>query len=497
MGVIRKESIRSTIFSYIGIAIGFISQTFIYTNLLSSQIIGLIRVLQSFGGMQAEVSQLSIQTITGRFFPYFRNKDNGHHGFLTMALLFTTMGFIIVFLLILIFKNQIISWYSEQSPLFVQKYPYAFPIALALVYITVFESYLRMLYRIIYSTIVKEIYIRLFALFAVLLYAFKVIGFEGFLVLFSATYAVAAFSMIVYLKIIGELYLKPDFSILTKSFWKEIRSYTVYTYITILVQRGILEIDKLILAAMIGLGAAGIYSVASLMATVIAMPINAIGNISVSFISEAFKINDMYKVREIYHKASLNQFIASGLLFLLIWFNADNLFAFMPEEYQQGKWIILYIGISKLVDSFCLNSNTVILLSKYYTFMVFSGTITLVFLIAANIYLINIMGITGAALAILMSVVLHDALKVGYTWYRFNIHPFNKNLFKAFAVFVFCFLVLSVIPQLFHPVIDIAFRLFLITVIYLVLTVLFRVSDDISVFYKEVINRLLRIIKIK
>jgi len=492
MGIVRKESIRSTIFSYVGIVIGFISQTFIFTNLLSTQIVGLIRVLQSFAGLQAEVGQLSVQTITGKFFPYFRDKNKGHHGFLMLAVILVSIGFVIVFILTFILRGAIFNWYNHQSPLFAQKFYYAFPIAMALIYITAFESYLRMLYRIIYSTILKEIYIRLFALGAVLLYSFKVIGLEGFLLVFTGTYALAAVMMLFYIKIIGELYLKPDFNIFTKEFLKEIKHYSAYTYVTILVHRGILEVDKMFVAAMNGLGAAGIYSVTSLMASVIAMPINAIGNISMSFISEAFKANDFVKVNEIFNKASLNQFIASSLLFLLIWHNADNFFSFMPDEYKDGKIIILLIGASKIIDSICANSNTIILMSNFYSFMMFSGSLILLVLILANLFFINLMGISGAAVAILVSVLLHDIVKVGFVWYKLQIHPFNRNLLKAAIIFVVCFLIFEWIPELINPVPDIILRSSAICVIFISSILVFNVSEDITKLKNDLLNKYFR-----
>jgi len=489
MGIVRKESIRSTLFSYIGIAIGFISQTFIFTNLLPAAIVGLIRVLQSFAGIVSELSQLSIQTATGRFFPYFRNKEKGHHGFLMMAILITSTGFVLVFILLMIFRPFIVQWYNEQSPLFSQKFLYAFPIAIALVYITVFEAYLRMLYKIIFSTIVKEIYIRLFALGAVLLYYFKVVSINQFLLIFSGTYALAAVMMLFYLKIIGELYLKPDFSFLTKPLLKQIKNYVSFTYVTLLVHRAILEVDKVFVAAMSGLGAAGIYSVTSLMASVISMPVNAINSISGTFFSESFKKNDTEKIREVYHKASLNQFIAASFLFLVIWYNADSFLSYMPEEYSKGKIIILLIGITKLIDAICINSSSIILLSNYYSFMMFSSSLTLVFLITSNIILIKVLGIKGAAVSILLSVLLHNFLKVGYIWLKLKIHPFNLNLFKATGVFLFTFGLFSLLPSISVVWVDIIIKTISVSVVFLSLTILLNVSEDIDLLLKDSYKR--------
>lgn len=490
MGIVRKESIRSTFFSYIGIVIGFISQTFIFTNLLPSSIVGLIRVLISFAGLTTELSQLSIQTATGKFFPYFRNKKAGHHGFLLLALLLTTSGFVIVFLLTCILRPVIVGWYQGQSPLFAQKFFFAFPIALSLVYITVFEGYLRMLYKIIFSTIVKEIYIRLFALGAVLLYYFQLVNLDQFLMIFAGTYALAAVFMIIYLKSIGELFIKADFSLLTRPFLKELKAYLSYTYITLLVHRAILEVDKVIIAAMSGLGAAGIYSVTSLMANVISMPVNAINSISGPFFSESFRNNDLAKIKEVYRKASLNQFIAAALLFLLIWVNADNFLSFMPAEYTKGKMIILLIGISKLIDAVCINSSSIILLSNYYAFMMFSSSITLIFLIISNIFLIKYFGISGAAASILFSVLLHNILKVGYTYKKLKIHPFNTGLLKALIILGFCLLIFWIIPDYPSAWVDLIIKTCLILVIYLSLTLWWRVSEDVNTLYRDVLLRL-------
>jgi O-antigen/teichoic acid export membrane protein len=93
MGVVRTESVKGTMASYVGAAIGLFNQIFVYTNLLPVKIVGLIKVLQSFANIFSQLSLFNINGITIRFFPFFRNKEKGHNGYLFFSLIYANIGF--------------------------------------------------------------------------------------------------------------------------------------------------------------------------------------------------------------------------------------------------------------------------------------------------------------------------------------------------------------------------------------------------------------------
>ncbi|MGQ0829628.1 MAG: polysaccharide biosynthesis protein, partial [Bacteroidota bacterium] len=81
MGIIEKQATKNVIYSYVGAGLGFITLMWL-AHLLSPSENGLIRILISYAALFAQFANLGFTSVTIRFFPYFRNKDKGHHGFL-------------------------------------------------------------------------------------------------------------------------------------------------------------------------------------------------------------------------------------------------------------------------------------------------------------------------------------------------------------------------------------------------------------------------------
>ena len=75
MGIIQQQTIKGTIYSYLGVFIGAITINIIQPHALTTEQIGLIGILISFSTMFAQFSTLGFSG-TARYFPYFRNQEN-------------------------------------------------------------------------------------------------------------------------------------------------------------------------------------------------------------------------------------------------------------------------------------------------------------------------------------------------------------------------------------------------------------------------------------
>ena len=75
MGVIKRQGIKNTIITYVGIAIGFVSLIFVQPHLLSSSELGLVRILLSFSSFIATVLPLGVSNINVRYFPFFKDES--------------------------------------------------------------------------------------------------------------------------------------------------------------------------------------------------------------------------------------------------------------------------------------------------------------------------------------------------------------------------------------------------------------------------------------
>jgi hypothetical protein len=142
MGVIQRQGIKSTIITYTGIFIGFLSLLVIQPQLLSPEIIGLTRILYSFSFLVSTVVPLSIVNITTRFFPRFRSPEKKHHGYFGFMLVWLAAGSLLFLPILWIFKSYFIAIYTENSHLFSEYFIFVLPLTLIIASISIISNYL-------------------------------------------------------------------------------------------------------------------------------------------------------------------------------------------------------------------------------------------------------------------------------------------------------------------------------------------------------------------
>ena len=71
MGIIAKQSIKGTIVTYLGVAVGFVTTFFVITRFLSAEDIGLARVMIDAATLFIGLAQLGTSASIMRFYPYF------------------------------------------------------------------------------------------------------------------------------------------------------------------------------------------------------------------------------------------------------------------------------------------------------------------------------------------------------------------------------------------------------------------------------------------
>src|SRR5690606_10852647 len=137
----------------------------------------------------------------------------------------------------------------------------------------------------------------------------------------------------------------------------------------------------------------------------------------------------------LYKKSSITLYIVSGLIFLLIIVNVNELYKIIPEQYSGGLTVVLLISLAKLSENIVGNNNSIIFNSNYYRMILFFGVILAIITILLNMFFIPMWGITGAAIATLIAFVVYNSLKVYFVWIRFKIHPFSKStLFTTLTI---------------------------------------------------------------
>lgn len=485
MGIVIRQSIKGTLVNYVGAFIGFLTTMFVVTKFLKPEEIGLTKVLYEAAFFIAGLAQLGTSASAMRFFPYFRDSEKNNNGFFFYLMLMPAVGAVIFLGLFFLLKEPIIDFFAKKSSLFVEYSSWILPLTLFLLFWTVLEVYSNLLMRIVVSKFIREIGVRVMLLALYMLYAFRLLDLTGLVMGFVCVYGMAMLCTFVYVSHIGTVSMKHNFAFIDRDLRKKILHYTLFLIVGALGGNIVAQLDLFMVSSEMGLDYAGIYTVAFYMAAIIEMPARSILAISSPLAATALKEGDFVKANELYKKVSLHQLMAGSSLFLMIWINIDNIFAIIPNGgvYEAGKWVVFFIGLSKLVAITLNFGGTLISFSRYYYWGLYFTFFLTALTIYTNYLLIPRLGITGAAVASFITCL------ISYSWQQWIVlkkvkgNPYDVAMLKQIGVVVLLFGVNHILPVWkISPILDGCYRSLVIGVLWLVLIYRFRVSAEIEPF---------------
>tara|TARA_R110000796_G_scaffold162592_4_gene279559 strand:- start:62815 stop:64290 length:1476 start_codon:yes stop_codon:yes gene_type:complete len=487
LGIVIKQSIRSSIIAYLGVLIGYINVLWLFPYFLEADQIGLFRLIQSSAFLMATFGQFGLGSALVKFFPKLKDQK----GFLSFIILGGVFGFILFAAFTFLFKTEITAYFAKESGLFIEYFGITLLISFILIQFQLLEAYCRSLLKIVIPTLIRDIQLRLSITVLVALYALDIITFNGLIQWLSGAYLLMVITVIFYLRQLKAFQLSFNFKFINTALLKQIMTYAVYMMIGAGGTQIVLQIDSIMVSGALGLDATGIYTIAFFIGVVIEMPKRSITQISAPLISQAFEKNDMPAVEKLYKQTSINQMIIGSLLLIGIWANLESLYLFIPngEIYIQGINVVLFIGLGKLSDMIFGTNGEIIVMSKHYKFNVIAVGILAILTIALNLLLIPKYGIEGAAIASFLAMLTFNLSKFLFVWVKFKIQPFSLGSIKLLAIIGLVLWVNQWIPTLEQTLLDILIRSTVITVLLVGLTIGLKVSEEVNSLVFGFVNR--------
>jgi O-antigen/teichoic acid export membrane protein len=486
MGKIVKESARSTIISYIGVGISFVSAVLIMPKLFKPDEIGVLRVILAISGTFAGLFSLGISQLVFRTYKTFR--DQNPTGYYSMILLVSFAGSILS-IPFFMYYNLGISDFDETISSIVGTMLLSILVYVMIVsrifYIS-FEALVRMTKSVTFMAVMQNLYLKGMPILFLGLYYFDLINFDGFLILYIALFIAAPIILIFYLRRkeglkFGSL---PTY---TREERRHLFSLGGFGLLNTIAAALLLYIDTLMVNEYLKEAYAGIYTTMYLFGSVVAVPSRSLKLISGVFIVEALKDGDIEKVEEINQKSSQSLLVVSGLIFALVWGNIGSITGYLDEVYSIGIYVVLFIGLAQLFDVFAGMSSEIISASKYYWLHTPITMFTITVAIVANIYFIPEMGVTGAALATFISFgVLHLSRMIS-VMILFKISPFNVKIFLGAFFATLVIIGTSYIPSVGNIYIQAIYKTALIGATYGLLMYVFRISPDANNLVEKVL----------
>jgi len=495
MGVVIRQSIKATIVNYIGTFIGFLTTMFVVTKYLPPEDFGLLTVIFEIAMLFSALVQLGVSSSAVRFFPHFKDEKKQHNGFFFYIILLPLIGCLLFIPLYLLLKDPIIAFLGgKNSELLMPYFYWVIPLIVFIAYWNTFESYSNVNMRIVGPRAVREVAVRVFLLLVYVLYGFHVISRDGFIASFVGIYGIAMLIMFFYISRIAPVSLKHNNSFISKPLRKDIVNYTL---IMLLGNLGVVILSKLdifMISSELGYESTGIYRIAFYMGILVEIPARSITNISSPIAAAALQKGNVEEANQLYKKVSLNQLIAGGLLFVLIWINIDNIFQIIPngEIYSQGKWVVLFIALSRLIAMTLSFGGVLINFSKYYYWTIFFTFIITILGIACNYWLIPVLGISGAAVATLTATIFSYIFQQWIVVRKIKGNPYTKGTLKMVLIILLLLAINHFLPDFNNHWFDTICRTIIISIVACLVIYFGKVSYDVNSVVDTVVQKLKR-----
>ena len=445
MGIIFKQSLKNTTITYLGFAIGAINTLFLYTRFLTDEYYGLVGVILSSSAILMPLMAFGVPNTFVKYYSNFSDSKSAD-GFLTLMILLPLI-IIIPLVGVSYFANEAIGNFLARKNVIVKDYVwYIFLIGMAMAYFVLL----------------------------ILLYI-QLIGVDFFLKALVGLYLLRTIIMKLYAFSLRRPKLQFN--------WPK-NSNSMIKYSILIILGGstaviLLEIDRFMINQFIAIQNVAYYTVAIFIATVIAVPSRAMHQITYPMTAEILNRNDLAGLKKLYQKSSLTLFIVSGLIFILILLNLNDLYTLLPKAYRGGYMIVLLIGFTKLFDALIGNNNAILFNSDYYRALLLMGVLLAVFTILFNWLLIPVYGLNGAAFATFMAICIYNTIKLIYVRLKFNIMPFTGETIKIAGLLVLMVAIFYFVEFTFNPLVNIVLKSILITSAYVGILYRFKISEDV------------------
>jgi len=485
MGLIIRQSLKASISNYAGLLIGYVNILVLMPLVFKPDQVGISRFIIDISGILAGFASLGIGFSMSRFFPKFRTKNNSYHnGFTFWVYAIPFCGLILLSVILLFSGPSIINLLKDGGSNTTDYIHIIIPLTIIMLFTIASEQYCALLGRIVVVNVIRENGLRLINLGLLLLAWNSYINFNQFVLWLLLSYAAVFVADIIYLFSINPLSFIPDFKFIEKN--RPVRNeFFTFTGINLLGSIGPLIVtrsDYFSVSSTGGDAALGIYSMALSIAIMTELPKRVILPIIQPIISQYIHEEKWKELKEVVNKGNVNQVLIGMFILFGLWFNADNIFTLMPngELYRGGKFVILILGIGKLIELFSILPGVVINNSHFYRWNLFVVVICLTTTFITYHFAAPIWHASGTALGVLVGYLTFAACNYILVYRYYKINWLDRNWLKVVLVLLTMLLLHHFIPHFTNVWVDIFVRSTLLMSVFAGLVFILKLSEDLN-----------------
>jgi len=432
MGYIINKTIKTTIINYIGFVLGAVNMLLLQPLIFDLSQIGEFRLILDKAYILIPILIFSLNSLIIKFYFKFEQSDHDLSKFISLLITIPLFNIILG-----VAAYNIFNYHVDHVALISL-------IIASNIFIQIIENLLIVKGDILLASFLKNISLRICTIISLGLVYFGFIDFEIFILINSLIF-------IVHLFIIGFYYFnkfpmtfKFTFSFLNEPHFKEMMKYCIFLLLASGTTAIVTRIDNVMIGSVLKTDSfVGVYTIALSITAFIELPRRPLNQLLAPIISKELYSNNLNKVEELYKKSSINLFIITGFIYLLLVDNIDFIINIIPknETLIDAKEVIYILGLTKLIDMTSGMNGEIIHYSKYYKINTIIMPLFTIVIILCNSFLIPKYLILGAAYGTLFGFIFINITRIIYVYLKFKIIPFSKNHLKILGLFTLSFLV--------------------------------------------------------
>lgn len=490
--MIRKQSLVSSTFTYLGFAIGAVNILVLFPRYFTPEQFGLTRILLDVAMLLSTICTLGSIPIVLKFFPlYKKNTVEGRNDLPWISLGLVTLGCLVTVLILPWMKPWIIRKFGSKSPLFVDYFDLLYPFTITLAYFNLLEAFAWSLRKTILSNLLKEFAFRLLTTILIFLFITGVLRYNQFITAYAWIFLLPV--IIFLFMMFREKLLVPvnGLSILTRRIKFKMVSFGGFLFAGAVLNIIARTNDTIIIASQSqgGLKDAAVFTIATYLVTVMEVPQRSLVSITTPLIASAWRSKNISLINRLYQKTSLNLMIAGLGIFGIVMLNIREISNLLGPAYTSLAVIVLISGVAKLIDLATGLNTQILLLSKFWKLDFLTNMLFVALSIPLNYWLTKQFNILGPAYGNLIALIIFNGIRYTMIWKLFGLQPFSWNNLKALLLALALFVPIWFVGELFPPVTGMVVKSIAFMTVFSFFILRWNVSPDLNDLFRVAIKR--------
>jgi len=427
MSVIAKQSGLASIALGIGLLLGAANTMFVLPRAFDGNeaVWGLLRIMTSWGLICSSIATLGAPAAIVRFLSRYPAEERGQH--LKAILLIAGVGIGLCLMIIAIWGGDWIGNMDAKNADLLKDNIGGFIVIIAVMSLmAVFRALLTLQLKTGLISWVDEVWQK---------GSYLILGGALLLGYMPLEWFIHAYILSWFVSLL--LLLLPTVGVWPKSSdsiaWSEMRPLADFSLFSVFAGGAAIianQLDYVMIGMYLGLEEVPVYTMGFFVGSVIGMPMRATQKIVSGIVAVKIHNSSNSEMQRLSQNTARVNFLLMASLMAGIWAGFEPFLLLLPEKYRGLELVFICIAVSKIISGLNVSNNSHLGFSEHYRLLLPINLGLVLFTVASNyLFLVVLkMGIGGAALATLGTVVWNNVWRLLIVWKKFRVQPFTWSI---------------------------------------------------------------------